>query len=342
MVQIQHRRMKFKVPSGTSRGILKEKDSWFLQINNGLKSGIGECSIIEGLSIESAEQISEVLNQINHEVNTSISFEKFTNWPAIKFAIEMAMKDLENEGKHILYPSAFTENNIGIPINGLVWMGEKKFMYNQIVEKIEDGYKCIKIKIAAINFNDELDLLKYIRQHFSATEIEIRVDANGGFDVTQALEKLKVLSKYELHSIEQPIAVNQYDEMAKLCELSPLDIALDEELIGYNSIEEKEKLLHTVKPQYIILKPSLVGGFRASEEWITSAEKLNIGWWITSALESNIGLNAIAQWTASLDTHMFQGLGTGQLFTNNVTSPLYIKEGHLYYGQNTWETIFAQ
>jgi len=342
MIQYQHRQLIFKIPSGTSRGILKAKDSWFLQLSKAGKIGIGECSIIKGLSMESPQQVTETLNKIAQANIENISLEVFQDRPAIKFALEMAMKDLESKPEHILFPSAFTENTIGIPINGLVWMGDKQYMYDQILQKINNGYRCIKIKIAAINFNDEIALLKYIRQHFSSAEIEIRVDANGGFDVSQALEKLKVLSEYDLHSIEQPIAIRQYNEMSRLCELSPIDIALDEELIGVTSFEKKEEMLKAINPQYIILKPSLVGGFKASEEWISLAEKFNVGWWITSALEANIGLNAIAQWAASLNTTMYQGLGTGQLFTNNVDSPLYIEEGHLYYGQNSWQQIFAE
>ena len=252
----------------------------------------------------------------------------------------MAMKSLASYHPHILYPSEFTKLQKGIPINGLVWMGEKQFMFDQIAEKIDSGFSCIKIKIAAIDFNDEIGLLKYIRQQFTPSEIEIRVDANGGFSTVEALEKLKVLSDYNLHSIEQPIGVSQHEEMASLCMHSPLHIALDEELIGIHDVNQKEKLLSTIKPHYIILKPSLIGGFDSSEEWISVANNLNIGWWVTSALESNVGLNAIAQWTATLESDMYQGLGTGQLFTNNIDSPLYIKEGQLFHSNASWAPIF--
>jgi len=220
-------------------------------------------------------------------------------------------------------------------------MGEKQFMKQQIKSKIEAGFSCIKMKIGAIDFKTELELLKSIRDEFSYKDIELRVDANGAFSATNALEKLQQLSQFDLHSIEQPIKQGQLEDMSRLCELSPLDIALDEELIGITSITKKEELLQTINPQYIILKPSLIGGFKGSQQWIEIAEKLNIKWWITSALESNIGLNAIAQWTYTLGNKMPQGLGTGGLFTNNIKSPLQVKNSTLRYEpKQNWKLNF--
>ena len=226
------------------------------------------------------------------------------------------------------------ESNKAIAINGLIWMGDREFMKDQIKEKIAQGFRCLKMKIGAIDFESEIELLATIRKEFSIKDIELRVDANGAFIASEALEKLKVLSNYDLHSIEQPIKQGQYHEMASLCEQTPLPIALDEELIGVIDVTKKEELLHIINPQYIILKPSLIGGFKGSSEWIDIANKSGIGWWVTSALESNIGLNAIAQWTATLKSSMPQGLGTGGLFTNNFESPLEVNNGGLYYKQN--------
>lgn len=337
--------LKFKRPAGTSRGTLYSKDLWFVIVYDDAVpqiKGIGECSLLKGLSIDDRDDYEEKLS----EVCKNISNYKFyldsglVEFPSIRFGLETALIDLgiyentkseENRGDHILFPSAFTEGKDSIEINGLVWMGEFDFMRKQIIEKIEAGFKCIKLKIGAIDFDKELNLIKSIRDEFSAKDIEIRVDANGAFKTADAPEKLSRLAKYSLHSIEQPIKQGQWEEMARLCELSPLPIALDEELIGINVITEKEKLLKIIHPQFIILKPSLLGGFKASEEWIDLAEKNNTGWWVTSALESNIGLNAIAQWTYTLKNKMPQGLGTGQLFENNFDSPLFIESGRLWF-----------
>jgi L-alanine-DL-glutamate epimerase-like enolase superfamily enzyme len=221
-------------------------------------------------------------------------------------------------------------------------MGEKQFMKDQIKEKLKMGFSCIKMKIGAIDFDAEIDLLKSIRKEFSAQEIELRVDANGAFSPKDALEKLKRLSALEIHSIEQPIKQGQIQEMAKLCSKTPLPIALDEELIGVFSSEEKKKIITEINPQYIILKPSLIGGFAGSKEWIKFAEENNSGWWITSALESNIGLNAIAQFTYTLQNNLPQGLGTGGLFTNNFTSPLEVENGTLQYNSGlNWDFNLA-
>lgn len=331
----------FKIPGGTSRGILKTKDSWFIKIfkeNNPEVFGLGEASIIRKLSIDDRPDFEEKLNWCINNINNYFNWDKteLDKFPSIKFGIEIALIDLKSSGKRILFPSDFTKENAGIPINGLVWMGNQGFMRKQIAAKIDDGFKCIKLKIGAINFEDELDLLKLIRMDFSEDKLELRVDANGAFSADEAEEKLKRLSDYGIHSIEQPIKKKQWQDMAELCSKTPIPIALDEELIGLMP-EEIPLMLDTISPQYIILKPSLLGGFKASEIFITEAEKRNIGWWVTSALEANIGLNAIAQWTFTLNNSLPQGLGTGQLFTNNIESPLYLKQDYLYFKKfNEW------
>jgi L-alanine-DL-glutamate epimerase-like enolase superfamily enzyme len=252
-------------------------------------------------------------------------------FPSIQFGVEMAFRSLESQDPFELFPSDFTAGKQSININGLVWMGDQGYMKEQIEQKLADGFNCIKLKIGAIDFDKELDLLAFIRSHFDAQKIEIRVDANGAFEPSVALDKLNQLAQFELHSIEQPIAKNNIEIMASLCQSTPLPIALDEELIGIFNTADKALLLEKIKPQYIILKPSFVGGFRGTQEWITLAEKNNINWWITSALESNIGLNAIAQWTYLLNNPMPQGLGTGALYTNNFDCPLTVSKGQLWY-----------
>jgi o-succinylbenzoate synthase len=256
---------------------------------------------------------------------------ELVEFPSIAFGLEQAYMSLQSKDPFILYPSNFTKGDDSIAINGLIWMGDEAFMRNQIAAKLDGGFSTLKLKIGAIDFKTELNLLSMIRKEFSADEIELRVDANGAFKPKDALEKLKRLSEYELHSIEQPIKPQQWQDMASLCARTPLPIALDEELIGVFTSSAKQKLLETIQPQYIILKPSLIGGFRGSEEWITATKAHNVGWWITSALESNIGLNAIAQYTYQLKTTMPQGLGTGSLFTNNISSPLRVEKGQLWY-----------
>jgi o-succinylbenzoate synthase len=323
----------FKQASVTSRGILNEKETWFLILKNEVKSGVGECGILRGLSCDDRPDYEEKLQWTCNNIHLGKDklWEALLEFPSIQFGVEMAFQSLHSETPFLLFPSDFTNNKKSILINGLVWMGIESFMLEQIQQKITDGFSCIKLKIGAINFDKELQLLRYIRQHFSAKEIEIRVDANGAFDTENALDKLIQLSEFELHSIEQPIAKNQHDMMSELCKSSPIPIALDEELIGVFSIEEKEQLLSKIKPQYIILKPSFIGGFRGTKEWIYLAKKHQIKWWITSALESNIGLNAIAQWTFLQQNLMPQGLGTGALFTNNFDCPLHVSNGQLWY-----------
>lgn len=329
--------LNFKRPSGTSRGVMTIKETWFIILTSNGKEGIGECGILRGLSIDDKPDYEDKLKWACHNIHLGLErlLAELIEYPSIQFGLEMAFKSLESEIKFNLFPSKFTKGQDAIPINGLVWMGDEVFMKTQIKEKIEAGFDCIKMKIGAIDFQTELDILKSIRKEFSVSDIELRVDANGAFLPSEALEKLKQLSEYQLHSIEQPIKAKQYEEMASLCEVTPLPIALDEELIGVFSEEAKLKVLQTIKPQYIILKPSLVGGFSGSQQWINIAESLNIKWWITSALESNVGLNAIAQWTYTLNNTMPQGLGTGSLFTNNFTSPLTVKNGTLQNNLNT-------
>jgi o-succinylbenzoate synthase len=328
--------LHFKVPSGTSRGILKTKETFFLHLVKEGKFGIGECGLFRGLSIDDRPDYEDKLKWVcnNIALGLDILLSKTNDFPSIQFGIEQAFLSLHSSSPFKLFSSDFTEANKAIAINGLIWMGDRQFMKGQIKEKIAQGFRCLKMKIGAIDFESEIELLATIRKEFSIKDIELRVDANGAFIASEALEKLKILSNYDLHSIEQPIKQGQYHEMASLCEQTPLPIALDEELIGVFDVTKKKELLHIINPQYIILKPSLIGGFKGSSEWIDTANKSGIGWWVTSALESNIGLNAIAQWTATLKNSMPQGLGTGGLFTNNFDSPLEVNNGVLYYKQN--------
>jgi o-succinylbenzoate synthase len=329
--------LNFKRPSGTSRGILKTKETWFIILNDNEKQGIGECGILRTLSVDDRPDYEEKLKWAcqNIHLGTVVLLKELYEFPSIQFGLEQAFLSLQSHTMFDLFPSEFTKGNQAIPINGLVWMGDKEFMKTQIKEKLATGFSCIKMKIGAIDFKTEMELLTSIRKEFSSNEIELRVDANGGFDPNNALEKLKRLSELEIHSIEQPIKQGQFEEMASLCEKTPLPIALDEELIGVFSVTKKQEMLQTIQPQYIILKPSLVGGFKGGKEWIEKAESHNVGWWVTSALESNVGLNAIAQWTFTLNSNMPQGLGTGGLYTNNIESPLEIEKGSLKY--NTYK-----
>ena len=328
----------FKRPSGTSRGVLTEKDTYFLILEANGKQGIGECGLLKGLSIDDVPEYEAILEELCNQLNNNtLDSTLIKNFPSLQMGLEMAQESLQADSPFLLYPSDFTKSISPIPINGLVWMGEFDFMQAQIEEKLTQGFRCVKLKIGALDFSKELLLLEQIRKHFTAQQIEIRVDANGAFSPESALDKLKILAQFELHSIEQPIAAGQHEQMRVLCEQSPLSIALDEELIGVSSMQ-KEALLDKIRPQYIILKPSLLGGFAASLEWIQLAEARQIGWWVTSALESNIGLNAIAQWTATLTTDKPQGLGTGGLYTNNIPSPLVVENGYLRYdSRQQWQ-----
>lgn len=325
--------LQFKQPSGTSRGVLTQKESWLIFITDKNKRGIGECSILRGLSIDDRPDFEDKLHWVCQNIHFGLNnlLVELDEFPAIQFGLEMAFLSLESKDEFVLFSSEFTNGEASIPINGLIWMGDKSFMKQQIKDKIKAGFSCLKLKIGAIDFKTEIELLRSIRKEFSVKDIELRVDANGAFSSTEALEKLKILSEFDLHSIEQPIKQGQFQDIATLCKEMPLPIALDEELIGVSSVTKKEELLQTINPQYIILKPSLIGGFKKSNEWIKIAEALNIKWWITSALESNVGLNAIAQWTYILNNKMPQGLGTGSLFTNNFVSPLHVENGTLRY-----------
>lgn len=325
--------LDFKRPSGTSRGVMSDKETWFIILEQDGKKGIGECGILRGLSIDDRPDYEEKLRWTceNIHLGNDQLWDALMEFPSIQFGVEMAFRSLGSETPFLLFPSDFTNGVKSIPINGLVWMGEESFMKQQIEEKLAAGFRCIKLKIGAIDFDKELQLLRFIREHFTPDQVEIRVDANGAFSRNLALDKLIQLSEFKLHSIEQPIRKNHTDSMAELCKATPFPIALDEELMGVFTLAEKEELLKKIKPQYIILKPSFVGGFRGTQEWISLAEKYKIGWWITSALESNIGLNAIAQWTFLQHNSMPQGLGTGALYTNNFDCPLEVLQGQLWY-----------
>lgn len=328
--------LNFKTPSGTSRGILRIKETWFIILESNGKKGIGECGMFRGLSADDVTNYEDILNWtcLNIHLGLNVLLDELNKFPSIQFGLEMAFRSIESDNPFILFPSKFTRSEDSIDINGLIWMGTKQFMRDQIKAKIEAGFQCIKMKIGAIDFDAELELLNFIRKEFTSNDIELRVDANGAFDPRVALDKLKLLSEMDLHSIEQPIKQGQIQEMAMLCASTPLPIALDEELIGVFSVTDKQKIIQTINPQYIILKPTLVGGLKGSNEWIEIAENNKAGWWITSALESNVGLNAIAQYTYLKQNPMPQGLGTGSLFTNNFDCPLQVKNGKLHHIKN--------
>lgn len=332
--------LDFKIPSGTSRGVMHQKETWFVILEESGKKGIGECGILRGLSIDDKPDYEDKLRWIakNIELGLATLLKRLKEYPSIQFGLEQAFLSLNSKSPFQLFPSSFTNKNEPITINGLIWMGKEDFMLQQIDDKIAQGFKCIKMKIGAIDFKSELKLIGAIRNNFNKNEIELRVDANGAFTLDSALEKLENLAKYDLHSIEQPIKPKNWETMAELCLKTPLPIALDEELIGVFDVTEKRKMLQTIQPQYVILKPSLIGGYHGSHEWIELATRYDIKWWVTSALESNIGLNAIAQWAFTLKNKMPQGLGTGSLFTNNFQSPLEVSTGKLFYrNQLSWQ-----
>ncbi len=341
-IRIIHHKLVFRKPVGTSRGVLTDKDSWYLILStpeNPNIRGIGECSLLPGLSPELNSDFVDLLRQIETQPDLWLTDHSLTaSYPAIRFALETAYLDWKNGGQRILFPNPFTQGQSGIPINGLIWMSPPEEMITQIHEKVAAGFTTLKMKVGAINFEEELKILRYIRSEFSTQSLTLRLDANGAFSPCEALHKLELLSKFDIHSIEQPIRAGQPTSMALLCEKSPIPIALDEELIGISSLEEKATLLDTIRPAYIILKPSLHGGLSGAEEWIKIASQMNIGWWITSALESNIGLNAIAQWTSHIGARGTQGLGTGMLYQNNIPSPLFIDRGMLHYDpHHSWD-----
>lgn len=317
--------LDFKRPGGTSRGVLHTKDSWFLigEDNTFSYPAIGECSIIKGLSPDNTDQIEEKLDELCLALNQDAGLPDLTDFPAIRFGLETLQADIQAKGSKQFTSSGFVSNQSSIQINGLVWMGEESFMKQQVVDLVERGFSCIKLKIGALDFQVELDLLNWIRHSFDSS-LELRVDANGAFTPSEAMHKLEQLAKFDIHSIEQPIKAGQWEEMAKLCASTPLPIALDEELIGVTP-ENRKELLETIRPQYIILKPSLLGGLKDSDSWIQLARDNGIEWWVTSALESNVGLNHIAQYTHDKKVSLPQGLGTGSLYTNNFDCPLYIQ-----------------
>lgn len=312
--------LTFKRPARTSRGVYVNRKLWYLRIGD----AIGECAPLPDLSCEYSDDYEDLVRRACQEVeeNGKIDFERLRPYPSILFGLETVMRHHERRDWR-LFDTPFSHGEIGIPINGLIWMGDYDYMLQQIETKMDEGFRCVKLKIGAIDFDRELSLLKHIRSHFSAKEIELRVDANGAFSPKEALDRLKQLAELELHSIEQPIRAGQWDEMARLSSETPLPIALDEELIGVNDLASKRELLSTIRPQYIILKPSLHGGMAGCEEWIRLANEILTKdnslpkWWVTSALESQVGLNAISQWCATLGNPLPQGLGTGEIFLDD-------------------------
>lgn len=333
--------LQFKQAGGTSRGVLTEKETWYILLEDQENWGIGECGLFRGLSADDHPHYVDQLHSSCLAVNEGLEHLLAINqeFPSIQFGFEQAFASLNSVDPFELIPSDFTRREAPIPINGLIWMGDEDFMRQQIEDKLAAGFKCLKLKIGALDFQKELELLQSIRDRFRADELEIRVDANGAFSPEDALFKLEQLARLELHSIEQPIRAGQEQQMKALCKATPLPIALDEELIGHFALEDRLRLLDEINPQYIILKPSLVGGWSGSDQWIEAAESRKIGWWITSALESNIGLNAIAQYTYKRGVHLPQGLGTGGLFTNNWQSPLEVTRGALFSRKHlSWNT----
>ena len=334
-------KLDFKFRAETSRGVLMSKDTFFIKLSDEHNPdiyGLGECGPLPGLSPDLRGDIESVFD---HCKASCLGLEELGsqqlknlipgNYPGVLFGLETALMDLANGGQKIIFNNQFVNGNLSIPINGLVWMGDKEVMLERINEKIQEGYQCIKIKIGAINFEDELDLIRHIRSSFSKDQITIRLDANGAFPAREAIKFLDRLEKFDIHSIEQPIPSGDWKAMHETCKFTPVPVALDEELIGLHDTQYKMNLLDEINPQFIILKPTLVGGLRESEEWIQLASQRAVGWWITSALESNIGLNAIAQFTANQKLDLPQGLGTGQLYLNNIPSPLKIENSKLIY-----------
>ena len=337
-IDIEERVLHFKQPAGTSRGVYTERRIWLVTISDGERIGVGECAPLPQLSCDDIPNYVEVLRRFCDEVERTgeLDTEALRDYPSMLFGLETALMDVRckmEDGRSLLFDNAFSRGEVGIPINGLVWMGSFEEMRERIEQKLAQGFHCVKLKIGAIDFDAELELVRRIRERFSLHEVELRVDANGAFPFEEALYKMELLSQYALHSIEQPIKAKQWANMAELCRESPLPIALDEELIGVNDPDQKRQMLNIIRPRYIILKPSLHGGMMGVREWIDIANDMGIGSWITSALESNIGLNAIAQLAADIygpHIRMPQGLGTGQLFTDNIPMPLEIR------GEKLW------
>jgi len=331
----------FVRPAGTSRGILEEKTCIYIKLTSHQgKSGIGEVSFIPGLSVEDEGELEIRVDHICKLINRGEmdAGQPLPTLPGVQFALETAVQDMETGGELLLYPSEFTEGEKGIPTNGLIWMGTQAFMISQIREKMKLGFRVLKLKVGSLNFSEELDLVKWIRSEFGTADLEIRLDANGAWSPEEAREKMERLSRFWIHSIEQPIAAGQHEALRQLCLDSAIPVALDEELIGITDSRKRSELLDTVRPPYIIIKPGLLGGLSVAAEWIALAEKYKAGWWITSALESNVGLNAIAQWTWQQGISRPQGLGTGALYTNNIPSPLQMGGEHLWFRpENKWD-----
>lgn len=323
--------LEFKRPSGTSRGVLYEKETFILEISENGNKGVGECAVFRGLSFDDRPDYEDKLQWLCRNINQKYEFlkENLKEFPSIWFGYEQAILNVKN-GRNLYFPGEFTEGKIPIVINGLIWMGGIGYMEEQIQDKLDQGFHCIKLKIG-VDWNSEHEILQKLRQKFSKEKLELRVDANGGFTKHEAKTVLQQLADLHIHSIEQPIKAGNWHDMAELCAETPTPIALDEELIGIVDWDKKMDLLDRVKPQYIILKPSLIGGFSGSDEWISLAQERDIDWWITSALESNIGLNAIAQYTFTKKNPMPQGLGTGSLFVNNFESNLDLRGELLYF-----------
>lgn len=339
-VKLSSRILHFIQPAGTSRGVYTTRQSYYVTLSDDNVPGIvgiGECATLPDLSCDAMppKEYERILKGFCDDLCQSgkIDKEAMRPYPSMLFGLETAKRQLDNGGGIDLFNTPFGRGEEGITINGLIWMGTFDEMFQRLEAKLKAGFHCVKLKIGAIDFEKELRLIQHIRQHFSRKEVELRVDANGGFTPDNAMQRLEALAKYDIHSIEQPIRQHQWMEMARLCKNTPLPIALDEELIGVNDLTEKNQLLDTIQPQYIILKLSLHGGISGTREWIKLAKERGIGSWITSALESNIGLNAIAQLTADIygpHITMAQGLGTGQLFSDNIPMPLEIRGEQLW------------
>ncbi len=344
MIQVIPKIYQFKQPAGTSRGVYTTRRVWYIHLTSPAypgRVGVGECAPLPDLSCDANPDYEQILADVCRQVEqmSQLPVEgrelcehmpQLRNYPSILFGLETAIAHLV-AGSYAFRNTPFSRGEVGIPINGLIWMGDYRQMLQQIETKMQSGYRCIKLKIGAIDFEEELALLRHIRSHFPAKEVELRVDANGAFSPGDAMDKLNRLAELDLHSIEQPIRAGQWEAMARLTAATPLPIALDEELIGCNTLFGKQQLLDAIRPQYIILKPSLHGGFCGCDEWISEAGKRQIPWWVTSALETNIGLNAIAQWAATYHNPIPQGLGTGLLFTENVEMPLEIRRDCLWW-----------
>lgn len=336
-ISIKERVLHFKNPAGTSRGVYNTRRSWFLELTSGEKegcTGVGECAPLPALSCDDIEDYAGVLRVFcdGFERTGVIDYEGMKDYPSMLFGLETALAHF-NAGSTMLFDTPFSRGGEGIPINGLVWMGTFEEMSARIEEKIRQGFGCIKLKIGSIDFDREIELIRQIRGRFGRKDIELRVDANGAFMPDEAPERLEMLARYDIHSIEQPVRAGQWEVMADLCRRSPLPVALDEELIGVNDSIRKRELLDKIQPAYIILKPSLHGGMKGTREWVELAAMRGIGSWVTSALESNVGLNAVAQLTADIygsSIVMPQGLGTGQLFTDNIPMPIEIRKDMLW------------